>query len=296
MKNSYKLICLALPFLLTSCIKEGFDKENCPGEFILIPTTPGESGDKAELKGTVTKFIDATGKEHEVEAGSGKPIDLEDGDYTVVTVKDAEDGQVNVDGTTISVVTQPDGTAGEPGSPIGGHTHITVGKDGNNGEDGTRIEIPTNYQSRPLILKVHFEGENTSLIRSIAGVVDGIALSRDLNHGFTPTDGQDRHPAITTGSVNYSFDADQEAAGSYQGIRTLLGISGDESQTFTMTVTYEGDVQKIYTFDITHRLDGFHTQDVTSPWVIEITLRLGADFIATIEDWKAGPESWMEAH
>lgn len=296
MKHIYKLIYLALPLLLTSCIKEGFDKENCPGDFIIIPTTPDESGDKGELKGAYTKVIDANGKEHDIDAGSGKPIDLDDGTYTVVSVKDMEDEKVNIEGTTISVTTHPDGTASDPGTPIGGYTDITVGGDDTQGQDEIKFEVPTKYQSRPLILKIHFEGESTLFIQSLAGRMEGIALSRDLNHGFAPVDGQDRHPATTVGSVHYDFSTDEEVPDSYQGNRTLLGICGKSSQIFSMAVNYTEDVQQAYTFDLTRQMDGFHTQEVTSPWVIEITLRLGADFKATIEDWKAGPESWMDAH
>lgn len=297
MKHIHKLMYLALPLLLTSCIKDGFDKENCPGSLIIIPTIPGEEGGGTELKDTYTKVIDANGKEHIVDVGSGKPIDLDDGTYTIVSAKGLKDDQANIKGTTISVVTNPDGTAGDPGTPSGGYTDITIG--GNNpggGQDEVKLEVPVVPQSRPLILKIHFEGENTALIQSLAGTVSGIALSRDLNYGFTPIDGQDRHPAITTGSINYNFSPGTETKDTYESARTLLGICGKSTQDFSLTVNYEGDVQQPYTFDLTSQLDGFHTKDVTSSWVIEITLRLGADFQATIEDWKAGPESWMDAH
>lgn len=296
MKHIYKLMYLALPLMLTSCIKDGFDKENCPGGIVIIPTIPGEGGDKEELKGTHTTIIDANGKEHIIEVGSGNSIDLDDGTYTIVSVKDLNDDNVNIKGTTISVTTNPDGTAGDPGTPIGGYTGITIGgNESGGGQDEVKIEVPIKAQSRPLILKVHFEGENTALIHSLTGAVDGIALSRDLNCGFIPVDGQDHHPAIATGSVNYGFNFDEETADSYQGARTLLGICGASTQHFNMAVNYEGDIQQPYTFDITPKMEGFHTIEVSSPWVVEITLRLGADFQATIEDWKSGPESWMDA-
>lgn len=293
MKYTHKLIYIVLPLLLTSCIKEGYDKENCPGDYVIVPINP----DKAEeLEGAYTKIIDSNGNEHSIEAGSGNTVDLEDGNYTVVVVKDAEDDKIHLTGTTIGVTTQPDGTANDAGNPVGGYTEITAGGNGSAGQDNIRFEVPTKHQSRPLILKVNFEGENTAFIQSVAGLVDGIALSRDLNHGFEPTDGQDRHPAITAGSIAYDLLPGEEDANGYTGTHILLGIDGDGSQTLTITVTYQGGIQKTYTFDITRDMDGFHTEEVTTPWVIEVTLRLGADFQATIEDWQSGPESWMDAH
>ena len=295
MKPIYKLIFLALPLLLTSCIKDGFDKENCPGDFVIVPVVPDESGD-IEFGESYGKIIDANGNEVSIETGSGNTVDLEDGTYTVVVVKGEKENQVTVKGTTVSVVTNPDGTAGEPGKLIGGYTHITVGGNTTGGQETPKIAVPTQYQTRPLILRINFEGENVALLQSLAGVVDGIALSRDLNNGFKPMDGQDRHPASVSGSIKYAFSPNEEAENSYQSIRTLLGIDGSGQQILTLTVGYKGDVQQTYTFDITRQLDGFHTEDVANPWVIEITLRLGSDFQATIEDWKAGPESWMDAH
>lgn len=297
MKHIYRLIYIMLPLLLTSCIKEGFDKENCPGEYIILPLTPDSNSDqKTELEGDTTVIIDSEGNEHPVDAGSDKPIDLEDGTYTVVTVKDSDNGSTTVNGTTINVNTHPDdGTAVDAGTPIGGYTEITADID-NGGQGSTVFEVPTKNQSRPLTVILNFEGGNAAFIQSIAGIVDGIALSRDLNNGFAPTDGQDRHPALTAGSISYAFAGQEDAENSYSATRILLGIDGDGNQTLTFTVTYKGGTEKTYTFDITRKMDGFHTVDVNEPWVIEITLQLGADFEATIEDWKAGPESWMDAH
>lgn len=295
MKPIYKLIFLALPLLFASCIKDGFDKENCPGDFIIVPVVPDESGD-VDFKESYGKVIDANGNEIDIETGSDKTVDLEDGTYTVVVVNGAKEDQVTIKGTTVTVVTNPDGTAGEPGKLIGGHTNITVGGNNGGGQETPKIEVPVEHQTRPLILKINFEGENLALLQSLKGIVDGIALSRDLNHGFKPLDGQDRHPASASGSISYAFSPNEEAENSYQSMRTLLGIDGSGQQTLTLTVGYKGDIQQTYTFDITRQLDGFHTEDVTNPWVIEIMLRLGTDFQATIEDWKAGPESWMDAH
>lgn len=294
-KHIFRLAILALPLLPASCIKEGYDDENCPGEYTLILHNPEILGGNEMADATVT-VIDGNGNQQTLPAGSNNPIDLEDGQYTVVTATGTGEGPAKVEGTTISVAAKPDGTAEDmPEGVIGGHTQITVG--GNTpGQEETNFDLKTNVQSRPLVIKLTFEGNNSRLIETIAGTVSGITLSRDLNHGFTPTDGQDRHPAIEAGDIGYTFGADPETAGLYSDSHVLLGIDGDGNQTLTFTVTYEGGTQKTYTFDITSKMDGFHTEDVLKPWVIELTLRLGADFTADIEDWKAGPEEWMEAH
>lgn len=296
-RNISKLACLSLLLLLASCIKEGYDRDNCPGEYTITPLTPDELSEGAvEMTGAkVTLVNSATGEKQDVTVGSDTPIDLEDGTYTVVAVKGTENENVTVDGKTVSVTTKPDGTANDiPEDLAGGYTDITV-SDSPTDQGNINFNVPTHVQSRPLTVKLTFEGENTALIESIGGMVDGIALSRDLNNGFVPTDGQPRHPATTAGSINYSFTKDAEG-NLYTDSHRLLGIDGDDTQTLTLTVNYAGGVQKTYTFDVTQKMDGFHTTDVLNPWVIEITLRLGADFTATIEDWASGPESWMDAH
>nr|WP_302830693.1 hypothetical protein [uncultured Bacteroides sp.] len=297
-KNISKLACLTVILLLASCIKEGFDKENCPGEFFITPSIPeGLTPEKEEtLKSGRITIIDSEGNEQEVNVDNNNPIDLDDGSYTIVALKGPKDPNVNVSGTNVTIATKPDGSAQDmPENMTGGHTVITVSSNASN-QDNTNIEVPTHIQSRPLDIKVKFEGGNAAILEILTGIVDGISLSRDLNNGFAPTDGVDRHPALESGSMNYTFGKVDGDDILYTDSHRLLGIDGDGNQTLTLTVTYAGGVQKTYTFDITTDMDGFHTEDVNKPWVIEITLRLGADFEATIEDWQAGPETWMDAH
>lgn len=296
-KTICKVTVLVFPLLFASCIKEGFDAENCPGEYTITPYQPSLwSPENNEIPNAMVTIIDSDGNRQTIMAGSNQPIDLDEGTYTVIATENIDKDKVTVDGTSISIATNPNGTAMDvPENTSGGYTEITIGGAGNGAPENTNFDVPTHVQSRPLVIKLKFEGENIALIESIAGKVEGIALERDLNCGFAPIDGQDRHPAIRTGSIDYAFDA-EETAGCYSDSRRLLGISGNEEQILTFTVTYAGGVQKAYRYTITEAMNGFHTQDVLTPWVIEITLRLGADFTADIEDWKSGPESWMDAH
>lgn len=292
-----KLTLFTLPLLCTSCIKEGYDAANCPGEYTIVPFYPdlSETGN-SEIPNTTINIIDADGNQQTVQAGSNQPVDLEDGTYTIVAVENPDKSKVTIDRTDVGIATNPDGTAMDvPENLVGGHTDITTG--GTTADQGNvNFDIPTYIQSRPLVIKLAFEGANTSLIQGIDGKVTGIALSRDLNHGFAPIDGEDRHPAIRTGGINYTFAPDETATGRYSDSHRLLGISGPDNQALSFTITYEGGVQKTYEYDITRDMDGFHTKDVLTPWVIQITLRLGADLTADIVDWEAGSETGMDAH
>ncbi len=292
-KNRHILTYIAMLFLFMSCIKSGFDEEGCPGQYTITPVTPEElgAGEHVELKNCHTVVFYPDGIARAVETGSDKPLDLYKGAYTAIPVK-GEDSNVTIDGTTVSVVTNPDGTAGDPCDFVGGYTDINV-PESFAAPGIVNFDVPTKIQTRLLVLRVKFVGTNVAFIESVTGLVSGIAFSRDLNNAFTNNGTQFRYPALQNGSVTYDLDLDQEDY--YTGSRRLLGIDGDASQMLTFTINYTGDVQKTYTYDITGDMDGFHSREVTLPWVIEIVIHLGADFHADIEDWKAGPEVWIDA-
>lgn len=294
MRNNYRIALFALLALcLTACIKEGYDSDNCPGEFIIIPAYP--EGEVAEGKGTQTIITKPDGSKETIEIGSDHPLDLGEGTHTITTTQGKTEN-VTVDKNTVSIETDEEGVPEEPGDFSGGYVDITVGPNGESGS--TSYEVPINRQTRPLIIKVKFVGNNVPMVKVMAGTVSGIAFSRDLNHGFSPTDGKPRHPALTSGTVPYSFGKAENTAGGQDFLsetRRLLGIDGDAEQLLTLDILFVSNMYMRYEFDITRAMDEFHITDVSKPWTVEITIRLGADFSATIEDWKAGPDIWMDA-
>lgn len=294
MRNNYRIALFALLALcLTACIKEGYDSDNCPGEFVIIPAYPdGEAGGG---EGTQTIITKPDGSKEQVEIGSDHPLDLEEGTHTVTSTQGKTDN-LTVDGSIVTIETDEEGNPKEPGDFAGGYVDITVGPNGESGS--TSYEVPVNRQTRPLIIKVKLVGNNVPMVKGMAGTVSGIAFSRNLNHGFLPTDGQPRHPALTSGTVPYSFEKSETTTGGQDFLsetRRLLGIDGDAEQQLTLDILFGNNTYMRYEFDITRAMDEFHITDVSKPWTIEITIRLGADFSATIEDWKAGPDIWMDA-
>ncbi len=304
MKHIHKLTLFVLLALsMTACIKEGYDSENCPGELKIIPFEPNPDGSGTgmgdELKHPETTLILPDGSTVTIQAGSDQSLDLEEGTYTVVSTQGDDMGNLTLTGTEVSVAVNPDGTLADVGELVGGYTDIQVG--GQTENENTVFKIPTHFQTRELIVKVKFTGRNVQMLEGVDGTVDGIAASRDLNNGFPPVDGEPRHPVTRSGKVAYSFDrtAPETRATAEQDFRSetrrLLGIDGDAEQQLTLNAAFGGEVLKEYRFNIARDMDNFHILDVTRPWVIEVTLHLGADFSATIEDWKSGPESWMDA-
>lgn len=296
MKLNSKITTVALLLLFASCIKSDYDTENCPGIYTITPLVPVElqQGSNNHLLETNTTVLYPGGTWNKTEVGADKSLDLLKGHYLAVSLK-GEDDRVTLNGTTISVDADPQGAAVDPSDFVGGYMDFTV-EGGLEDWDIINHDLPTLIQTRPLVLKVKMEGYNSALVESMTATVDGVTLSRDLLHAFIEGGAIDRYPALTSGYVDYELD-EIDADGFYTGMRRLLGIDGRDRQTqeLVLTIHYEGGVQKQFLFDITSDMDGFHTEEVTTPWVIRIVLRAGADFEATIEDWIAGPEEWLDA-
>lgn len=293
-KRFTKAILLIFPLVVTSCIKDGYDTENCPGQYTITPITPKEltSGKTVELKETHTTIIYPDTKALLTEVGSQRKLDLQSGKHHVIVIK-GENENVKLNETIVSVASSTKGEANDPSDFLGGHKTINVP---NSVPDwGTvNYDIPTLIQTRQLILKVKLDGYNLSSVEALSANISGIALTRDLNHAFVEEASEDRYPALKTGFASYPLNQ-KDDKGYFSASRCLLGLDGGVSQELTITVDYSGDVSKTFQFDVTEKLKGFHSQDVTSPWVIQIDLYLGADFQADVEDWIAGPEVWLDA-
>ena len=293
-KSILKLSLTALPLLLTSCINSYYDTENCYGQYTLTPITPIESGfgEHVELKDTKTTILFPGGIAKLTEIGSSKVLELYKVAHTVVSVKGDID-KVNIDRTIVSVATDNEGSLFDAGEFVGGYRNLDI-------PTITpewlviNYEVPTLIQTRVLTLKVKIEGDNTSFIESLSGVIKGVTVSRDLNNAFA-NNSNTTHPALSASSVNYPLNQiDNE--GFMTSNRRLIGIDGNVSQQLVLTLNYKEGLSKPYTFDLTQKLKGFHNQDITSPWVIEFVLHIGADFNVSIDDWKFGSEKWMDAH
>lgn len=286
--------CIVLILLFTSCIKEDYNTDNCPGQYTITPISPKElnSGKNIELKDALTTLIDPSKSLRIVEVGSDRPLDLMKGLYTAIPVKGTNE-KVKVEGKTVSVTVGTDGGADDPSDFVGGYLDINIPTSVPDWGI-VNYDVPTMIQTRLLILKIKLTGLNAQLVESVNAVVNGITISRDLNNAFLDNGATDRFPALKSGYVNYAlntFDTD----GYHTDSRRLLGLDGNSSQIMTVNIKYKGGVQKVYTFDVTNDLNGFHTKDVVQPWIIQMKLRLGADFQANIEEWIAGPEVWIDA-
>ena len=293
-ENIFKIACIVLTLLLSSCIKEDYNTNNCPGQYTITPISPKElnSGRSVELKNSLTTLIDPSKDSRIVEVGSNRPLDLMKGLYTAIPVK-GTDKNVEIEGKTVSVTAESTGEANNPSDFVGGYLDIDVPKTVPDWGI-VNYDVPTMIQTRLLVLRVKREGLNAQLVESLNGVINGIAISRDLDNAFLDNGTTNRFPALKSGYVNYTLGL-SGTDGYYTGSRRLLGLVGVASQILTLNITYKGNVQKVYTFNITNDLNGFHTKDVVQPWIIQMKLRLGADFQANIEDWIAGPEVWIDA-
>lgn len=293
-KNSGKIAGITLLLLFASCIKSDYDTENCPGLYTITPIVPVELQQKNNefLENTNTSVMYPGGDWRKTEVGPENILELTKGQYRAVSLK-GESEQVGLQGGVFVSVSSADGAAGEPGDFVGGY--IDFGVEGGLVDWGIiNHDLQTYIQTRLLTLKVKIEGDNSALVEKVTATVDGITLSRDLHNAFIENGERDHYPVLSSGYAAYALD-EVDDDGFYTDSRRLLGLDANAGQELVLTIHYNDGVQRDFVYDITTDLDGFHTRDVVTPWVIRIVLRAGADFTAEIEDWIAGPEEWIDA-
>lgn len=293
-KNSGKIAGITLLLLFASCIKSDYDSENCPGLYTITPIVPVELQQKNNefLENTNTSVMYPGGDWRKTEVGPENILELTKGQYRAVSLK-GESEQVGLQGGVFVSVSSADGAAGEPGDFVGGY--IDFGVEGGLVDWGIiNHDLQTYIQTRLLTLKVKIEGDNSALVEKVTATVDGITLSRELHNAFIENGERDHYPVLSSGYAAYALD-EVDDDGFYTDSRRLLGLDANAGQELVLTIHYNDGVQRDFVYDITTDLDGFHTRDVVTPWVIRIVLRAGADFTAEIEDWIAGPEEWIDA-
>ncbi len=294
MMKNIKIASMVLLLLFASCIKSDYDTENCPGLYTITPIVPAELQQQSNefLQNSNSSVMYPTAEWKRTEVGPDNILELLKGQYRAYSLR-GESDQVQVERGNVVSVSSTNGATGDPGNFVGGHIDFPV--EGGLVDWGViNHDLPTYIQSRALTLRVKIEGDNSALVESVTATVDGIALSRELHNAFIEGGERDRYPALSNGHAEYSLN-EKDSEDYYTASKRLLGLDGNAKQNLVLTIHYSDGTVVNFTYDITSELDGFHTQEVVTPWVISIVLRAGADFTATIEDWYSGPEEWMDA-
>lgn len=298
MKIYYKLIALASAVLLTtSCIKEGRD-ESCPADLKVVYNW-GEAAPLLDIDSLMIVGEDGTVRYFKTSTG-GSELDLPDGKYCMT----AYEGNPNVDvkDSTVTAKLLPDGSLGELTPFRAGVNNFTV----KSSETSDPLEIVIQRQTRLLQVKVHFIGGGLEFLGGVNGNLNGVSITRHIAHGFPPIDLQPRHPAITKGIAVLDFDRIPPTRTGvvslqqdFNSEKMLLGLDGNTDQQLNLQLKLSNVTRELglnLMEGDENNVTRFHVDNVEEPFVIEITIRLGADFTASIVDWIAGPESWLEAH
>ncbi|GEM_PF-6976432 len=294
-KKVVYMIALCFFALWTGCsIKEGFIDKDCPPgpgpgpgtdkETLKIVFDWGDSQQVSPDQPINLMITDSDKKDSLLTSGpQGVTVQLDPDTYQVTGYENAEN--VTVADEVVTVATLADGTAAEPGAFTGGTVTAQVKADV---EDQT-IVVPMRWQTRELIVRVLFLGEGVPDLVDTEGYLSGATLSRPINEGFAPLDGQPRHAAITSGSITCPFT--KTADGWYQASRHLLGLDGDADQRLYVKLIFTDGFMKDLNYDAKDALLEFHTYRVDEPWVLEFVLNLGTGFEVEVVDWSSGPSS-----
>ncbi|MCD7978314.1 MAG: hypothetical protein LUG51_14610 [Tannerellaceae bacterium] len=274
-----------------SCIKEDRDLSDCYQKIIIeFDWSLVQQQQRVDEKVEVIITDEANHSSEMLIDREGAEVELMPDMYEFVGDETHEN--VILQRCTLTVRTGADGNYLEPAYFTGG----SVEKEINLTDVVQIVTIPMRQQTRDLIIRVIFHGELLPYISGLDAVISGITMSREINDGFPPVDNVTVPPAYITSTVDYSFV--QTEANLFTDRHTLLGIDGNSSQILNFSLHYNnGNNDRSLSIDVTDDMEGFHTVNIYEPWVLEFELGMGPEsFTATIENWRAGPESVLIAH
>ena len=293
-----KLSILLGLIILSSCVRDGENLDDCIRririELRWMDTQPLDNSERVNVE-IVPTTTTASPQSDITSDIYGVDVDLLTGGYAITGWETYSDVDLNKTDHTVSVHTQPDGTAISPAIFSAGHTTSSVEMS----DESLIIPLPMYRQVRPVVIEINFIGDAYSLVNGVTGTLKNIALERSIDNAFPPVNAMNRPTVIKSGNMNYTFGLSDDIGPGiwYTGTKNLIGIDGNSSQTLDLTVSFTGeDAPRTYAFDVTSQMNEYHTDKINEPWYIILTLNLGATLEIDIVDWIAGPESWIVAH
>ncbi|GEM_PF-1392792 len=302
-KRFYQTGILALCALFfTACIRDGVDLENCfRGIWIKlewIDTDPLVNTERVNIT-----IMNQNGEELDLTSNIyGREAELADGDYSITGWESVH----NIDfdfvkrtlaatGTTYANASFTDPEPFSAGSTTADIVYLL---------DTLVIPLPMYQQTRPLIVEVEFIDKRSPIInefppiKTLSATLSGITLERNINDGFFSTESRDISPAIRKGDIGYNLtQAEEPREGNiwFEASHNLLGLDG-QKHTLDLHVEFENGNSEDFAFDVTDELIGFHSEEIHKPWYIVVILNLDSSLSVSIEDWIAGPDSWLIGH
>lgn len=286
-----------LVVLLVGCIRDGENLENC---FRLIRINL-EWIDTAPLSETEQVNIAITSSGGQVTRLTsdvvGREVSLLADRYTIVGWEDEENVAINTQDGVVAVLSR-DGSLLEPTLFSAGENVVEV----EFLPDTLIIPLPMYQQTRPLIIEVEFIDTRSPIInefppvKTITATLSGITLERKVNDGFVSVEAREPEPALKRGDITYTMEKTtlRQDETWYVDQHNLLGLDG-VSHSLNLYVEFEDGNSGEFTFDVTEELKGFHSEEIHKPWYIIITLELDSSLNVSIQDWIAGPDSWLIA-
>ncbi|MCC8089006.1 MAG: hypothetical protein LIO79_07060 [Rikenellaceae bacterium] len=277
-------------FISAACIKDSNDSDDCWKKLKIEPrwidTSPQSS--ESTVRITATSVEDQDDVYNFTSGIDGINVEMAAGTYEFIGWEPSDN--VTIDKRTVTVGTHTSGTALEAGAFSGGTTEAVVNSD----DTYQVIPLPMYRQTRELYVRIIFSGNGLSLINEVVGTITGIALSRDIDNGFPPRDGETRPEVLRNGTVSFTF-LPENTDGWYIDGHNLIGIDGDSVQDLDVRVMYSDASFSDISVDVTDAFDDFHTVNVLEPMYIVIQLNIGINFEMDVTDWSSGSESWLTA-
>lgn len=280
-------------FLLSSCVYDD-DPDKCLGEvrleFDWIDTEPLDEEEIIDvdiLSGSGERRIIST-------TPAGTAVSLMPNSYKLIAFEEAEN--VTCSDRIFTLGLNGDDSAKDPAFFNGGTTTANLPVNFNR----ETIVIPMRIQARKVIIRVNVFDDQAGTITKMSGKLGGITVSRDIDEGFPPVDGQRRHNALVNGSVAYDFQPTPGSDGVtlFSDEHYLLGLDGSSLQELSLEAEFSDGQPLSLTEDISHMfsytensvMHDYHLTNTRDAWVIELNVDIRLGWGIFITDWNAAEE------
>ena len=291
-------ISLFLITLMSSCIRDGELLDNCFRliriQFQWIDTEPLSPSEQVNVA-----ITPSNGTTQNITSNvTGRDVDLMPATYTLVGYEQEENVTINEIEGVVSVNTLSDGSLLEPTLFSAGKTTAEVVLR----PDTLIIPIPMYQQTRPLIIEVLFRDTRIPIInefppvKELSAVLHGVTLERNINDGFVEEE-REIPVARKRGDIPYNLqksELSRQDSLIYIDSHNLLGLDFS-THILDLHVEFENGLFENFSVDVTEQIAGFHSKEIHKPWYIIITLTLDSSLNVSIQDWIAGPDSWLTA-